>query len=89
MMAMEKALFSRFGRKHTATCWRQKGEWRRGITRVESRIGNLVRFELKGSSSKARNITGNLMLRWSTPVVVTKVVGPNTVLLAYPDSGVV
>ena len=52
-------------------------------------VGDLVRYQLKGSSSKARNITSKLMLRWSAPVVVTKVVGPNTVLLANPDSGVI
>ena len=50
-------------------------------------VGDLVCFQFKGSSSKARNITGKLMLRWTAPVEVTKVIGLNTVLLANPNLG--
>ena len=52
-------------------------------------VGDTVVVRLKTASSKARNITAKLLLRWSKPVVVAKVVGPNTVLLANPDTGVI
>jgi len=53
------------------------------------RVGDSVVFRSHAVSSKARNITAKLLLRWSKPVVVAKIVGPNTVLLANPETGVI
>ena len=53
------------------------------------RVGDTVVFRIHAVSSKARNITAKLLLRWSKPVVVAKIVGPNTVLLANPETGVI
>jgi len=52
-------------------------------------VGDLVRYKLKLSSSKAQNITAKLLLRWSVPVVIAKITRPNVVLLANPDTGVI
>ena len=40
-------------------------------------------------SSKPHNLTGKLMLRWSEPVIIAKMVNDNNVLLANPDTGVI
>ena len=53
------------------------------------RVGDTVVYRLHVVSSKAQNISAKLAMRWSRPVVITKVVGPNSVLLANPDTGVV
>jgi hypothetical protein len=50
--------------------------------------GDTVVFRLKSASSKAQNISAKLLLRWSKPVVIAKIVGPNT-LLGNPDTGVI
>jgi len=52
-------------------------------------VGNLVRYRLRLSSSKGQNISAKLLLRWSVPVTVAKIVRPNVVLLANPDIGVI
>ena len=52
-------------------------------------VGNLVRYQLKLSSSKAQNITAKLLLMWSVHVVIAKIIRPNVVLLANPDTGVI
>jgi len=41
------------------------------------------------ASSKAQNISAKMLMRWSKPVVISKFVGPNTVLLANPETGVI
>ena len=38
---------------------------------------------------KSSNISAKLKLRWSKPMVITKIVRPNVVLLAHPDTGVI
>ena len=48
-----------------------------------------MRCQLKLSSSKAQNITAKLLLTWSEPVVIAKIVRPKVVLLANPDTGVI
>jgi len=40
-------------------------------------------------SSKPQNVTSKLMLRWSEPVVIARVVNDNNVLLANPNMGVI
>lgn len=52
-------------------------------------VGYLVRYRLKLGSSKAQNVTPKIMLSWSAPVLLAKVVRPNVVLLANPDAGVI
>jgi len=53
------------------------------------KLGDLVMYKRNLVSSKARNVSGKLLMRWSDPVVVAKYVGPNSVLLANPDTGVI
>jgi hypothetical protein len=52
-------------------------------------VGDTVVFRLKVASSKTQNISAKLLMRWSKPVVIAKIVGPNTVLLANPDKVVI
>ena len=52
-------------------------------------VGDPVRYRLNLVSSKARDVSAKMMLRWSKPVVVAMVVGPNTVLLANPETGLI
>jgi len=52
-------------------------------------VGDSVRCQLKLSSSKAQNVTAKLILSSSAPVVVAKVLRPDVVLLASPDTGVI
>jgi hypothetical protein len=40
-------------------------------------------------SSKAQNVTSKLLMRWSEPVVIAKIVNTNNMLLANPDTGVI
>jgi len=53
------------------------------------KVGDLVRYQLKLSSSKSQEISAKLLLRWSVPVTIAKMVIPNVVLLANPDTGVI
>jgi hypothetical protein len=52
-------------------------------------VGDIVMYRLNLVSSKARNISAKLLLRWSKPVIVARIVRPNVVLLANPDTGVI
>jgi hypothetical protein len=52
-------------------------------------VGDTVRYRLKLLSSKARDVSAKMLLRWSEPMVICKEVRPNVVLLAHPDPGVV
>ena len=53
------------------------------------RPGDLVRYRLNLSSSKARDISAKMLLRWSKPVRIARKAGPNVVMLADPDTGVI
>jgi hypothetical protein len=53
------------------------------------KLGDYVMFRKHLISSKALNVSSKLMLRWSDPVVIAKIVRPNVVLLANPDTGVI
>jgi len=50
---------------------------------------DLVMFRKNLVSSKANNVTSKLLMRWSEPVVIAKIVNHNNMLLANPDTGVV
>jgi len=52
-------------------------------------IGDTVVYRLNLASSKAQNISAKLLLRWSKPMVIAKIVRPNVVLLANPKTGVI
>ena len=51
--------------------------------------GDLVMFRKNLVSSKAQNVTSKLLMRWSEPVVIAKIVNTNNMLLANPDNGVI
>jgi len=40
-------------------------------------------------SSKAQNISGKLLLRWSEPLVIAKIVNRNNMLLANPGTAII
>jgi len=52
-------------------------------------VGDTVMSRRNLVSSKAQNITAKLSLRWSEPLVTSKIVKQNKVLLANPNTGVV
>lgn len=52
-------------------------------------VGDTVVYRMNLASSKAHNISAKLLLRWSKPVVIAKILRPNVVLLANPDTGVI
>jgi len=52
-------------------------------------VGDTVRYGVKLASSKAREVSAKMSLRWSEPAVIAKEVRPNVVLLAHPDTGVI
>ena len=52
-------------------------------------VGDTVMFKRNLLSSKAQNITAKLSLRLSEPLVISKMVNQNNVLLANPNTGVV
>jgi len=53
------------------------------------KVGGMVRYRLKPVSSKAREVSAKMMLRWSKPLVISSEVRPNVVLLADPSSGTI
>jgi hypothetical protein len=53
------------------------------------RVGDAVVYGMNLVSSKAQGVSAKLLLRWSKPVVVAKIVRPNVVLLANPETGVI
>jgi hypothetical protein len=53
------------------------------------RVGDTVLYRLNVASSKARGISAKLLFRWSKPHVIAKLVRPNVVLLANPETGVI
>jgi hypothetical protein len=53
------------------------------------RVGDRVRYRLTLISSKARDTSAKMMLRWSEPCVILREVRPNVMLLGRPGTGVV
>jgi hypothetical protein len=51
-------------------------------------VGDTVSYRWKGVSSKAREVSAKMSLRWFEPTVIVKEVRPNVVLLVHPDTGV-
>jgi len=51
------------------------------------KIWDAVMYREQPVSSKARNISGKLLLRWSQPVVISRIVNDNNVVLTNPVTG--
>jgi hypothetical protein len=54
----------------------------------ERLIRDLIVFHLY-DSNKANQVSAKFLLKWSRPVVIAKIVRPNVVLLANPETGVI
>jgi len=52
------------------------------------RVGDTVMYRKHLVSSKGKNVTGKLLLRWSEPLVIAKIVNSNNVSVANPNTGV-
>jgi hypothetical protein len=83
---------SRSGHKPIGTCGklgiRLLGVTMRIVSSISIKLVTVV-FRLKVARSKTQHISAKLLMRWSKPVVIAKIVGLNTVLLANPDTGVI
>jgi len=53
------------------------------------KVGDTVVYQRNVLSTKGKGVSQKLELKWSKPVVIVKVLGPNTVLLAVPETGVI
>ena len=53
------------------------------------KVGDTVMYRKHLVSSKAQNISSKLLLRWSEPLVIARIVNSNNVLLANPSTGVI
>jgi len=61
----------------------------KGRSPHQFRVGDTVMYRKHLVSSKSKNVTGKLLLRWSEPLVIAKVVNSNNVSLANPNTGVI
>jgi hypothetical protein len=50
-------------------------------------VGDTVRNHFIQNSDKANNTSAKLMMRWTMPLVISKIVKPNVVFLANPAHG--
>jgi hypothetical protein len=51
--------------------------------------GGIVVYRVKVLSSKGKGVSAKLELRWSKPMVISKFLNPNVVLLGNAETGVV
>ena len=63
--------------------------YNQGCTVNNFRVGDMVRYRLNPISSKAREISAKLMLKWSEPCVILREVRPNVVLLGRQGTRIV
>jgi hypothetical protein len=70
---------------------RRKVARRYDVTRKphQFQIGDTVVYRLNLASLKAQNISAKLLLRWSKPMVIAKIMRPNVVLLTNTETGVI
>jgi len=61
----------------------------KGRSPHQFRVGDTVMYRKHLVSSKSKNVTGKIMLRWSEPLVIAKIVNSNNVSLANPNTGVI
>jgi len=80
----------------TRACENLKAARRRVARRFNERcsphqynVGDTVMYKRNLLSNKAQNINAKLSLRWSEPLVISKIVSQNNTLLANPNTGVV
>jgi len=52
-------------------------------------VGDTVLYRMNVANSKARGISAKLLLGLSKPAVIAKIVRPNVVLLANPETEVI
>ena len=53
------------------------------------KVGDIVIYQVKVLSSKGKDVSTKLALKWSKPMVITKFLKPNVVQLANAETGVV
>jgi len=53
------------------------------------KVGDTALYRLNLVSSKAQKVSAKLLLKWSRPTTIAKIVRPNVVLLANPVTGVI
>jgi hypothetical protein len=53
----------------------------------EYQVGDNVVYRLNLVSCKSQNVSAKLLLKWSKPMIIVKIVRPNVVLLATLKSG--
>jgi hypothetical protein len=51
------------------------------------KVGDFAVYRRRTISNKANEVSAKLLSGWSKPVVIAKIVRPNTVLLANPETG--
>ena len=61
----------------------------KGRSPHQFRVGDTVMYRKHLVSSKSKNVTGKLLLRWSEQLVIAKFVNSNNVSLANPNTGVI
>ena len=86
---MNQSLWTEFYRNQQMARKKVAPRYNQGRKQHRCGFGDLIRYQLKLNGYKAQNLTAKLMLRWSAPVKVAKVIRPNVVLLANPDTGVI
>jgi hypothetical protein len=84
-----QAFWTQAHRNLKLACKRVARKYNTGRKPHPYHVGDTVMYRLNLVSSKGRNISAKLLLCWSRPVVVARIVRPNVVLLANPDTGVV
>jgi len=52
-------------------------------------VGDTVLYRINLVISNAQNISAKLLLKWSRSMTIAKIVRPNVVLLANPETGVI
>jgi hypothetical protein len=52
-------------------------------------VGDTVVYRLNIVSNKANQVSAKFLLKWSKPLVIARIVRPNVVLLAKPETGVI
>ena len=61
----------------------------KGRSPHQFRVGDTVMYRKHLVSSKSKNVTGKIMLRWSEPLVIAQVANSNNVSLANPNTGLI
>jgi hypothetical protein len=68
---------------------RVKARYDAGRSPSPYKVGDTVVFRMRLVSSKPNKVSAKLLLRWSRPVIIVKIIRPNVILLADPAAGVI